>query len=64
GVPVRRVIATWVVAATGLVADGLATALFVGEPERLRSHFDFEYVRMFSNGRIDRSAGFEGELFA
>jgi thiamine biosynthesis lipoprotein len=64
GVPVRRVIATWVVAATALEADGLATALFVAEPERLSRHLDFEYVRMFSDGRIDRSAGFEGELFA
>ena len=64
GVPTRRVIATWVTASTGLVADGLATALFFGEPDRLAHEFDFEWVRMLQGGSLERSSGFDGEIFA
>jgi thiamine biosynthesis lipoprotein len=63
GIPTTRVIATWAVAATGLLADGLATALFLTEPAALADHFDFDYVRMFSDGRVDRSDHLDGELF-
>lgn len=64
GAPVRDVIATWVIADCGLIADGLATALFVAEPARLATRFDFDYVRMRSSGRVEASDGFDGELFA
>jgi len=64
GLPVRSVIATWAVAATGLEADGLATALFLAEPARLAEHFDFDYVRMFADGRVDSSPTLNGDLFA
>jgi thiamine biosynthesis lipoprotein len=63
GLPARRVIATWVVAATALEADGLATALFFAEPARLAREFGFEFVRMFADGRVESSAGLDGELF-
>jgi thiamine biosynthesis lipoprotein len=63
GLPARRVIATWVVADTGLVADGLATALFFSEPERLAPEFDFDFVRMFADGRVEHSPGLDGEVF-
>lgn len=58
------VIATWVVADTALVADGLATALFFTEPARLSEAFAFEWVRLSVTGRLEASAGFRGELFA
>ena len=64
GLPTRNVIATWVVASSGLVADGLATALFFAEPARLEGRFEFECVRMFADARVETSAGFEGEMFA
>jgi thiamine biosynthesis lipoprotein len=69
GEPTRDVIATWAIAETALVADGLATALFFSSPERLSEAFEFEYVRMFASGRAERSAGFgseklRGELFS
>lgn len=64
GTPATRVIATWATAASGLVADGLATALFVGEPSRLAREFDFEWVRMLRDGTVEKSSGFDGELFA
>ena len=62
GLPTRNVIATWAIADTALVADGLATALFFTGADRLREVADFQYVRMFSNGRIEHD--FEGEIFA
>jgi len=62
GLPTRAVIATWAIAETALLADGLATALFfAGEAQLAR--FDFQFVRMFSNGRVEHSAQFDGELF-
>jgi thiamine biosynthesis lipoprotein len=64
GLPVRSVIATWAVAATGLEADGLATALFLAEPSVLARHFEFDYVRMFADGRVDSSPTLNGDLFA
>ena len=63
GLPTTRVIATWAMAATGLEADGLATALFLTEPARLAQTFDFDFVRMFANGRVERSTHLDGELF-
>lgn len=60
--PTMRIAATWVVAANGLTADGLATALFLTEPAALQE-FSFEYVRLFTDGSIDYSPGFPGELY-
>lgn len=62
--PEQKVVASWVIADSTMIADGLATALFfVGSADALRKRFDFSYVRMFSNGMVDYSTNFEGELF-
>ncbi len=58
------VIATWVVADSALLADGLATALFFVEPARLCEAFAFEWVRLSTHTGLEASAGFRGELFA
>lgn len=63
GIPVDRVVATWVVAETAMVADGVATALFLTEPDRIPDALGFEFARIVG-GRIERSAGFPGEVFA
>jgi thiamine biosynthesis lipoprotein len=63
GNPAREVIATWVVAANTAVADGLATALFFTGAHRLAETFHFSYVRMYADGRAERSRDFRGELF-
>ena len=63
GLPTGRVVAAWAIAPTALVADGLATALFLAEPARLAEFFEFDFVRMFSDGRVERSAHLNGELF-
>jgi len=63
GLPTDRIIATWAIAATALEADGLATALFFAEPAELATEFEFQYVRMFSTGRVEYSPDLNGELF-
>jgi len=64
GLPVGGVIATWAIAETALLADGLATALFLVDPPRLQERFAFQWVRMFHDGRLDGSPNLSGELFA
>ncbi|MCS5732147.1 FAD:protein FMN transferase [Herbiconiux daphne] len=64
GSPAREVIATWVVAADTALADGLATALFFTGAHRLAETFHFSYVRMYADGRAERSRDFRGELFS
>lgn len=50
--PVRDITATWVLANSALVADGLATALFFTKPENLARHFDFGFVTMYADGSV------------
>jgi FAD:protein FMN transferase len=64
GVPVRDVVATWVVADDAAIADGLATALFFTRAEHLAESFRFSYVRMFADGRAEISQNFDGEIFS
>lgn len=61
-IPVRGVQATWVVAETAFVADGLATALFFTEPTSL-DDFEFTYVRLMDDNTLQHSTNFSGELF-
>ncbi|WP_446045644.1 FAD:protein FMN transferase [Streptomyces olivaceus] len=63
GVPVDKVVATWVVAEGTALADGLATALFFTEAQSLAEYFRFTYVRMYSDGRAEYSPDFVGEIF-
>ena len=63
GEPTTAVAATWAMAPTALVADGLATALFFVDGDTLGESFDFEYVRMFPTSRVELSPEFRGELF-
>jgi thiamine biosynthesis lipoprotein len=64
GVPVRNVVATWVVADETAIADGLATALFFTRADHLAEVFRFSYVRMFADGRAEISQNFDGKLFS
>ncbi len=64
GRPTQDVVATWVVAATCMLADGLATAHFFAEPGVLVDRFDHEFVRMHADGRVLWSPSFPGEVFA
>ncbi|MDF9717145.1 FAD:protein FMN transferase [Nocardioides sp. ChNu-99] len=70
GVPVTDVLATWVVADSALVADGLATALFLVPPDAatvLAADLGATFVRLDrtpTGTRVHRSPDFPGEVFA
>jgi thiamine biosynthesis lipoprotein len=59
----NEILATWVIAKSTAIADGLATCLFFTEPERYEKDFSFEYCIMNKENKIKRSAGFTAELF-
>lgn len=59
----RHIAAVWVVADTGLLADGLATALFFVDPPVLKQHFDFEYAVVQSDMSLSRSEDFPADFF-
>ncbi|WP_312094999.1 FAD:protein FMN transferase [Niallia sp.] len=63
GIPVKDIVATWVIADTTAIADGLATALFFVSGDILTKDFDFSFVRMFSDGCVEISKNFEGDIF-
>ena len=56
------VAATWVIARSCMLADGLATALSFVKPDILLEHFDFEYA-MIESGNIRKSPNFKATLF-
>lgn len=59
----KDIIAIWVTADTTMIADALTTALFFTPVEKLREHFSFECVIVYSNRSAFVSEGFPGELF-
>ena len=61
--PTKDILATWVIADTAMIADGIATSLFFADPNVIRKKFSFEFLRMHANGAIDYSPAFEGRLF-
>lgn len=63
GAPVRAYAATWAMADTAMRADGLATALFFDGGPELAAAWGASWVRMRTDGRVEWSPGFEGEIF-
>ncbi|MFT4052097.1 MAG: FAD:protein FMN transferase [Microbacterium sp.] len=57
GVPVRTIAATWAVAKTAMIADGVATALFFDGGARLAHEWGVQWVRMTTDGRVEWSPG-------
>ncbi len=55
--------AAWVIAPTALIADALATCLFLISPSQLEKEFSFEYLIMYPDQSIKKSSGFTAELF-
>jgi FAD:protein FMN transferase len=64
GLPARGVLATWVLAPTALVADGIATALFFDPDAGFVTRATSGFARMFDDGTVEASTDFPGELFA
>lgn len=63
GSPVRTWAATWALAADAMHADAVATALFFDGGAELAGVWGADWVRMATDGRVQRSQGFPGELF-
>jgi thiamine biosynthesis lipoprotein len=63
GRPVSTAVATWTLAASTMLADALATALFFVPGADLERSFEFSWLTVFSDGSAAYSAGFEGTLF-
>ena len=61
---VDDVVATWVLAENAMLADGLATAVFVCDPDVLATQFSFAFVRVLGDGSAQYSTNFPGELFS
>ena len=63
GLPARGVLATWVLAPTALVADGVATALFFDPDPGFVARATSGFARMFDDGSVEVSPDFPGEMF-
>jgi thiamine biosynthesis lipoprotein len=63
GLPAGGVLATWVLAPTALVADGIATALFFDADPEFVAREVTAFARMFDDGSVDVSSDFPGEMF-
>jgi thiamine biosynthesis lipoprotein len=63
GKPINTTVAAWTMAGSALVADALATALFMVEAPRLEDEFDFSWLTVSSSGAAAFSNRFEGRLF-
>lgn len=59
----NSILATWVIADTALIADAIATCLFLSEPEVLQDHFQFEYVVVYSDYSFASSPDFPVEFY-
>ena len=59
----KEIIASWVIADSAALADGLATALFMVPPENFSINFQFEYCILNKDLQVKRSSGFHAQLF-
>jgi thiamine biosynthesis lipoprotein len=59
----RHIQAVWVAADSGLLADGLATALFFTSASKLAKHFQFEYVIMRADNTLQTSKHFPAVFY-
>lgn len=63
GVPVRTWAATWAFAPDAMAADAVSTALFFDGGPEIADAWGVEWVRMSTDGRVQRSPGCPAELF-
>lgn len=63
GLPVQAWAATWALGPSAMQADAAATGLFFDGGPEFAGRLDVEWVRMSTDGRVEHSAGFPGELF-
>lgn len=59
----KHILGLWVAADSTRLADGLTTALFFMEPERLKEKYDFEYAIVYADRTFRVSEKFPGTFF-
>lgn len=59
----KHIAGLWVTAASGLVADGLTTALFFTPAETLQKQYTFEYAIVYQDLSLEHSAHFPADFF-
>ncbi len=59
----NHILATWVISDQTIIADALATCLFLVTPQKLTPHFDFNYMILYSDLTFAQSPGFNAEIF-
>jgi thiamine biosynthesis lipoprotein len=58
-----EIVAVWTIADSTIVADIVATALFFVPVSILIDGYDFEYLLVRSDGSVEKSTSFSGEVF-
>lgn len=59
----QNILAVWVVASTTIVADALATCLFLSPPATFVADFVFEYAIVYADFSLEKSVHFPAEFF-
>lgn len=60
----HTILGTWVKAESAALADGLATAIFLSDPDDLTKELPFDYCMLNNEYRVKRSQGFDAEFFS
>ncbi len=58
-----EIVATWVIAENTLIADTIATCLFMCSPENFQNDFKFEYCILNKDMKIKKSNGFDAKFY-
>lgn len=59
----NHILASWVIADKAILADALATALFLVEPDDLQKKFQFSYLLLYPDYSLKKSPDFPGEVY-
>ncbi len=63
----KRLLSTWIIAKTTLIADAMATCLFLVDSDKidqvLKRQFDFEYLLVKDDYSLEKSEKFNAEIF-
>ncbi|MEN9582433.1 MAG: hypothetical protein RL641_387 [Candidatus Parcubacteria bacterium] len=59
----KHILATWVKASSTLVADAMATCLFLVDSATLRAYFDFEFLLVADDFSVEKSDNFKADIF-
>ncbi len=57
------ILGVWVISKKAVLADALATALFLDRPDKFKKDFKFEYLILYSDFSISKSMKFPAEIY-